>query len=49
MLEVAEFWKNSVNECMWENERCNRMILVALEAARQLGLEKAYEETGYVL
>jgi len=48
-LEVAEFWKNSVNECMWENERCNRMILVALEAARQLGLEKAYEETGYVL
>jgi len=48
-LEVAEFWKNSVNESMWENELCNRIILVALEAARQLGLEKAYEETGYIL
>lgn len=48
-MEMQEFWETLGKEWMWGRERCTRMMLVVVTAARHVGLEALYLETGYVV
>lgn len=47
--ELRVFWMSLGTQYEWEQETSNRMWAVAVEAAKDLGLERLYQKKGYVV